>query len=106
MVVAKIADLKNNLSRYLARVRRGDEIIVYDRQTPVARLLPFDQPATGPGASKSSDRLTALRRQGLVSPGDPKALARWIETHPAVETPAGTPSAVEVLLQMRRESTR
>jgi hypothetical protein len=33
-------------------------------------------------------------------------VAEWIETHPAVEMPAETPSAVEILLQMRRESTR
>jgi prevent-host-death family protein len=37
----KIADLKNNLSRHLARVRRGGEITVLDRDTPVARIVPF-----------------------------------------------------------------
>ncbi len=39
--MAKIADLKNNLSQYLAKARRGAEIVVYDRDTPVARLVPF-----------------------------------------------------------------
>ena len=41
MQVVKIADLKNNLSRYLARVRRGGELTVYDRGTPIARIVPF-----------------------------------------------------------------
>ena len=36
----KIADLKNNLSRYLSRVRRGGELTVYDRDTPIARSTP------------------------------------------------------------------
>jgi len=38
----KIADLKNNLSRYLARVRdTGETIIVCDRDEPVATLSPI-----------------------------------------------------------------
>jgi prevent-host-death family protein len=40
-MAVKIADLKNNLSRHLARVRRGSEITAYDRNTPVARILPY-----------------------------------------------------------------
>ena len=38
----KTADLKNNLSRYLARIRQsGDTIIVCDRNEPVATLAPI-----------------------------------------------------------------
>jgi len=40
----KIADLKNNLSRYLAKVRStGETIIVCDRDEPVASLSPIQQ---------------------------------------------------------------
>ena len=40
----KTADLKNNLSRYLARIRRsGETLIVCDRETPVATLGPIPQ---------------------------------------------------------------
>ena len=48
---AKIAILKNNLSRYLAHVRGGGTVLVLDRDQPVARLMPvrgfgpFDQEA-------------------------------------------------------------
>ena len=38
----KIAELKARLSSYLAEVKGGQTVIVYDRQTPVARLVPFE----------------------------------------------------------------
>ena len=43
MKQARIAELKNNLSRYVARVRAGETITVLDRNTPVARLVPITQ---------------------------------------------------------------
>jgi prevent-host-death family protein len=36
-----IADLKNNLSAHLARVREGEEILVRDRRTPIAKIVPL-----------------------------------------------------------------
>lgn len=54
-----VRDLKNNLSRYLDRVRQGEEIIVTDRGRPVARLSSLDHP---------SDRLAALIASGAVRP--------------------------------------
>src|SRR4051794_36630095 len=110
MSAVKIADLKNNLSRHLTTVRRGRELTVLDRDTPIARIVPFvhGEQAARPARhdSASSARLADLARQGVISPGDPSALASWVEGHPPAERPAGSPSAVEVLLQMRRESTR
>jgi prevent-host-death family protein len=112
MQVVKIADLKNNLSRHLARVRRGGEITVYDRDTPVARIVPFvpDEARARRGsardASGTAERIADLVREGVLSPGDTQALARWLDEHPPVKRPPGSPSAVELLLAMRRESTR
>ena len=37
-----IADLKANLSRHLRRVRGGRTITIVDRDTPVARIVPYD----------------------------------------------------------------
>ena len=109
----KIADLKNNLSRHLARVRRGDEITVYDRDTPVARIVPFvagvrtaGQAPQREAADGAVERLAALVRQGVVSPGDPQALAEWTDRHTPIARPAGSPSAVDLLLDMRRETSR
>ena len=37
-----IADLKNNLSRYLRHVRRGEEILIRDRNVPIAKIVPLN----------------------------------------------------------------
>jgi len=42
MTRAKISELKARLSAYLAEVRSGGEVLVYDRATPIARIVPFD----------------------------------------------------------------
>ena len=41
MRAVNIADLKNNLSRYLNEVRRGGEVVVKDRNKPIARIVPL-----------------------------------------------------------------
>lgn len=41
MHIVNIAELKNNLSAYLERVRAGEEVLVKDRHRPVARLVPL-----------------------------------------------------------------
>lgn len=41
MRTVSIADLKNRLSRYLREVREGEELLVRDRQTPVAKIVPL-----------------------------------------------------------------
>ncbi|MDA2937966.1 type II toxin-antitoxin system prevent-host-death family antitoxin [Acidobacteria bacterium AH-259-A15] len=38
---AMISELKARLSSYLAAVRKGETVIVCDRQTPIARLIPY-----------------------------------------------------------------
>jgi prevent-host-death family protein len=40
MKVARIAELKNNLSRYLEHVRAGGTVTILDRDTPVAEIIP------------------------------------------------------------------
>lgn len=41
MQTVNIADLKNNLSSWLEQVKNGEELIVKDRNTPIARLMPL-----------------------------------------------------------------
>ena len=41
MKTVNIGELKNQLSAYLQYVRRGEEVVVRDRNQPVARILPF-----------------------------------------------------------------
>lgn len=54
-----IRDLKNSLSKYIERVRAGEEVIVTDRGRPVARLSGVDQ---------ATDRLAELVATGVVRP--------------------------------------
>ena len=41
MKTANIGELKNRLSKYLVDVKRGEEVVVRDRNRPVAKLVPF-----------------------------------------------------------------
>jgi prevent-host-death family protein len=41
MQTVNIAELKNNLSAYLKQVKNGAELIVKDRNRPIARLVPL-----------------------------------------------------------------
>jgi prevent-host-death family protein len=42
MTKVGIAELTAHLSHYLRRVRRGQILIVLDRDRPVARIVPYD----------------------------------------------------------------
>ena len=38
-----IAELKNRLSACLQRVRSGEELLIRDRNTPIAKIIPLDE---------------------------------------------------------------
>ena len=57
-----VRELKNALSRYLAAVREGRELIVTDRGRPVARIVPV---------TRSIDRLAELIAEGKARPAAP-----------------------------------
>lgn len=40
---AMISELKAKLSKYVALVRGGETVVVRDRNTPVARLVPYQE---------------------------------------------------------------
>ena len=42
MKKVRIADLKAHLSAHLKEVRRGHVVVVMDRDTPIARIVPYD----------------------------------------------------------------
>jgi prevent-host-death family protein len=41
----RIAELKANLSEYLRAVRRGETIAIFDRETPIAQIVPMGAPS-------------------------------------------------------------
>ena len=42
---ATVSELKAKLSAYLSAVRQGETVVVCDRKTPIARLIPYAQDA-------------------------------------------------------------
>jgi prevent-host-death family protein len=42
MKSVKIAELKSQLSRHLRDVQRGESLVVLDRNTPIARVVPVE----------------------------------------------------------------
>jgi len=56
-----VRELKTNLSRYVAEVREGAEVVVTDHGHPVARLVPIQGQA-------GMERLAALISSGEVTP--------------------------------------
>ena len=55
-----VRELRNNLSRYLDRVRGGEAVVITDRGHAIARVLPL-------GAERVLDRLIA---EGVVTPAE------------------------------------
>lgn len=62
MKTVSITDLKARLSRYLRAVREGEEVLVTDRGTVVARISPV------PAGEDPNARLRSLERTGRVRP--------------------------------------
>jgi prevent-host-death family protein len=78
-----VAELRQNLSRYLRRVERGERLVVTDRNRPVAELGP---PATSGAAMDrllAEGRVSRPVRRVLPEPleltGDAYALSRALD---------------------------
>jgi antitoxin (DNA-binding transcriptional repressor) of toxin-antitoxin stability system len=98
MKQAKVSELKNNLSRYLSYVKRGGTVRVYDRDRPVAELIPIGRVSTT-GSTELDAVLEDLERKGIVRRGTGKLPADFF-TRPL---PRARRSVVEALLDERRE---
>jgi prevent-host-death family protein len=78
-----IAELRQNLSAYLRRVREGERLLVTDHNRPVAELGPV--PSAGPGLDRliAEGRVSQPARLALPEPleltGDSQALSRALD---------------------------
>jgi prevent-host-death family protein len=96
MKSVNVAALKNHLSAYLNEVRAGQEILVRDRQTPIARILPVAQ-----GAGEDEE-LQLLAAQGkLRLGGEPLDETFW-----ALPAPRVRRAAVKRALDQERDDGR
>jgi prevent-host-death family protein len=78
-----VAELRQNLSRYLRRVERGERLIVTDRNRPVAELGPPSTSGADLDRLIADGRVSRPARRGLPEPlrleGDPYALSRALD---------------------------
>lgn len=83
---AGIRDLRNHLSKYLAAVRAGEEIVVTDHGRAIARVIPLEQP-------RPLDRLIA---EGAVTPASSTKQAL------AAAEVVGTATVSDLVAEQRR----
>lgn len=56
-----VSELKAKLSAFLAAVRAGESLIVCDRRTPVARIVPFEEGDEGFQVISAKKRTKSLK---------------------------------------------
>jgi prevent-host-death family protein len=66
MKKAKVSELKTRLSAYLSEVRNGDTVIVCDRRTPIARLVPYNADVDDLQIEEASRPITELFESSAV----------------------------------------
>ena len=71
MIHATVSEVKNGLSAFLRRVQTGESVLVLDRKTPVACIVPVSQVRE---PHDTDARLSRLEAAGIVArerPGNP-----------------------------------
>jgi prevent-host-death family protein len=83
MTTVGVAELRQNLSKYLRLVDRGERLVVTDRNRPVAELGPLSHTGAGLDRLIVEGRVSPPRRRRLPPPlalgGDPHALSRALD---------------------------
>ena len=62
MLSAGIKDLKNNLSRYLSRVKKGEDLLITERGKAIARIIQED-----PKKISIREALSPLILKGMIT---------------------------------------
>ena len=69
MIQATISEVKDGVSAYLRRVKSGESILVMERRTPVAQIVPVGLASEGGEEVTRSDeaaKLARLEQTGIV----------------------------------------
>ena len=93
MKTAKVSELKASLSKYVAHVKGGEEVIVTERGKPVAKLVPIPQTE-----DSEMERMRDLERRGLITLGTGKVPDEFWDM-PIAEDPEGL--VLKALLEER-----
>ncbi len=92
MRTAKISELKAKLSAHIQYVRNGEEVLIFDRNTPVARLV-----SVGPVDEEDARRRRLIAKGVITPPKMPRVEGQeWPE-------PPGPMISQEVMEQVWRE---
>jgi prevent-host-death family protein len=95
MKSATISETKNNLSQLLARVKRGETVLILERDRPIARIVPVDAEQTS-----DDERLSELERRGVLRRAEVPPMKKL----PApIKLPRGV-SLLETLLDDREQA--
>lgn len=89
MKSAKVTELRNGLSRYLAHVKRGGSVLVFERDRLVARLVPAARPPSEAG----DGRLADLERRGIIRRGT-GGVPAWLGKHRPIRGGGGVLKAL------------
>lgn len=97
MKKANVAELKNRLSHYLNRVKRGETVLVMERSIPVARIVPAVPPSQM-SSGETDAWLKRLEVDGVLRLGTRKGVPEVMSDVPSGKRPTG---AVKTLLADR-----
>lgn len=93
MATIGIRELRRDASRWLARVRAGETVVVTDRGRPIAKMLPLQEPVG----------YAALVAEGRIGPGPGRSLAEVLGDLDADLPPDEGASVSEALASLRAE---
>jgi len=62
MESVSVATLKSNLSRYLAAVKKGEEVVVTSHRHPIARILPMEKAVSDLKIIPAKKPVSSLRK--------------------------------------------
>jgi prevent-host-death family protein len=64
----RVADLKSKLSEHLRKVRTGRSVTVLDRNTPIARIVPYEDTSSSLTVRSPLPDAPSLKQLSLPSP--------------------------------------
>jgi antitoxin (DNA-binding transcriptional repressor) of toxin-antitoxin stability system len=95
MSVVKVSELKNRLSHYLRLVKRGETVLVCDRDRVIARLSPAGDPSMH--ETDESQWLDDLEQHGVLQRSTDKLPRAFLSRRPKAK-----PDLVAALLKERQ----